>query len=172
MRRDVRILLVGDGVCLSRRDVSQWVLRLLLLAPRGCREEHHSHLAHQGILRSACTSVYLTRAHSTLTWRGRPPQFSRSVLHPPAVQVQHIVPEVTIPPEVTPENVTTYIVDSGSACPALSLSACYLYSPASNHVKYAAVSFGTCVSAAVDFGCRGRGGWRVCRAPISEFCLD
>lgn len=29
-------------------------------------------------------------------------------------QVQHIVPEVTIPPEVTPENVTTYIVDSGS----------------------------------------------------------
>ncbi|EPT05115.1 hypothetical protein FOMPIDRAFT_1027338 [Fomitopsis schrenkii] len=28
--------------------------------------------------------------------------------------VQHIVPEVTIPPEVTPENVTTYIVDSGS----------------------------------------------------------
>lgn len=30
------------------------------------------------------------------------------------IQVQHIVPEVTIPPEVTPENVTTYIVDSGS----------------------------------------------------------
>lgn len=29
------------------------------------------------------------------------------------IQVQHIVPEVTIPPEVTPENVTTYIVDSG-----------------------------------------------------------
>ncbi|KAI0036512.1 EF hand associated-domain-containing protein [Vararia minispora EC-137] len=28
--------------------------------------------------------------------------------------VQHIVPEVTIPPEVTPEKVTTYIVDSGS----------------------------------------------------------
>ncbi|EMD39551.1 hypothetical protein CERSUDRAFT_111868 [Gelatoporia subvermispora B] len=27
--------------------------------------------------------------------------------------VQHVVPEVTIPPEVTPENVTTYIVDSG-----------------------------------------------------------
>ncbi|KAG8888611.1 ERMES complex Ca(2+)-binding regulatory GTPase gem1, partial [Tulasnella sp. 332] len=26
--------------------------------------------------------------------------------------VQHVVPEVTIPPEVTPENVTTYIVDS------------------------------------------------------------
>ncbi|KAF8610323.1 mitochondrial Rho GTPase [Ceratobasidium sp. AG-I] len=31
--------------------------------------------------------------------------------------VQHVVPEVTIPPEVTPENVTTYIVDS-SAGPA------------------------------------------------------
>ncbi|EIW59578.1 mitochondrial Rho GTPase [Trametes versicolor FP-101664 SS1] len=29
-------------------------------------------------------------------------------------RVQHVVPEVTIPPEVTPENVTTYIVDSGS----------------------------------------------------------
>lgn len=28
--------------------------------------------------------------------------------------VQHIVPEVTIPPETTPENITTYIVDTGS----------------------------------------------------------
>lgn len=28
--------------------------------------------------------------------------------------VQHVVPEVTIPPEVTPEKVTTYIVDSGT----------------------------------------------------------
>lgn len=27
-------------------------------------------------------------------------------------QVQHVVPEVTIPPEVTPENVTTSIVDT------------------------------------------------------------
>jgi hypothetical protein len=27
-------------------------------------------------------------------------------------QIQHVVPEVTIPPEVTPENVTTHIVDS------------------------------------------------------------
>lgn len=34
-------------------------------------------------------------------------------------QVQHIVPEVTIPPEVTPENVTTYIVDSGSTFAAM-----------------------------------------------------
>ena len=171
MRRDVRILLVGDGVCLSRRDVSQWVLRLLLLAPRGCREEHHSHLAHQGILRSACTSVYLTRAHSTLTWRGRPPQFSRSVLHPPAVQVQHIVPEVTIPPEVTPENVTTYIVDSGSACLALSLCMLPLVSCIEPCqiccclVRHLRLGRGR-------LGCRGRGGWRVCRARISEFCLD
>jgi len=30
-------------------------------------------------------------------------------------QVQHIVPEITIPPEVTPQNVTTYIVDTGSS---------------------------------------------------------
>jgi Ras family protein T1 len=34
-----------------------------------------------------------------------------------SIQVQHIVPEVTIPPEVTPENVTTYIVDSGCKFP-------------------------------------------------------
>ncbi|KAG9315796.1 EF hand associated-domain-containing protein [Chiua virens] len=33
---------------------------------------------------------------------------------PHPFQVQHVVPEVTIPPEVTPENVTTYIVDSGA----------------------------------------------------------
>ena len=31
--------------------------------------------------------------------------------HP--LQVQHVVPEVTIPPEVTPGDVTTYVVDSG-----------------------------------------------------------
>ncbi|GJJ13272.1 ERMES complex Ca(2+)-binding regulatory GTPasegem1 [Clathrus columnatus] len=30
------------------------------------------------------------------------------------MQVQHVIPEVTIPPEVTPENVTTYIVDTGN----------------------------------------------------------
>lgn len=29
-------------------------------------------------------------------------------------QVQKVIPEVTIPPEVTPENITTYIVDTGS----------------------------------------------------------
>ena len=35
------------------------------------------------------------------------------------VQVQHVVPEVMIPPEVTPENVTTYIVDTGCASVSL-----------------------------------------------------
>jgi len=29
-------------------------------------------------------------------------------------ELQHVVPEVTIPPEVTPENVTTHIVDSSA----------------------------------------------------------
>jgi len=28
------------------------------------------------------------------------------------MKIQHVVPEVTIPPEVTGDNVTTYIVDS------------------------------------------------------------
>ncbi|OZJ02426.1 Mitochondrial Rho GTPase 1, partial [Bifiguratus adelaidae] len=28
--------------------------------------------------------------------------------------IQHVVPEVTIPPEVTPENVTTHIVDTSA----------------------------------------------------------
>jgi hypothetical protein len=31
-------------------------------------------------------------------------------------QVQHVVPEVTIPPEITPENVTTSIVDTSCEC--------------------------------------------------------
>jgi Ras family protein T1 len=35
------------------------------------------------------------------------------------MQVQHVVPEVTIPPEVTPENVTTCIIDS--SCTSTSL---------------------------------------------------
>lgn len=30
------------------------------------------------------------------------------------LQVQHLVPEVTIPPEVTPENVTMHITDSSA----------------------------------------------------------
>ena len=76
---------------------------------RGCRKEYHRHVPHQGILRAACASAPKARFFpGHLTPRAR----SNPVL--PA-QVQHIVPEVTIPPEVTPENVTTYIVDSGSA---------------------------------------------------------
>ncbi|KAI9510604.1 P-loop containing nucleoside triphosphate hydrolase protein [Russula earlei] len=60
MRRDVRILLVGDG----------------------------------GVGKSTIVTSFIKEAY---------------VPH-----VQHIVPEVTISPEVTPENVTTYIVDSGA----------------------------------------------------------
>ena len=33
------------------------------------------------------------------------------------LQVQHVVPEVTISPEFTSENVSTYIVDSGGKFP-------------------------------------------------------
>lgn len=40
--------------------------------------------------------------------------FEIRLVHTFILQVQHVVPEVTIPPEVTPESVTTYIVDSGS----------------------------------------------------------
>ncbi len=51
MRRDVRILLVGDGACQLIADVSH----VAQFAHRRRREEHHSHLAHQGVLRSART---------------------------------------------------------------------------------------------------------------------
>ncbi|KAG8214580.1 hypothetical protein J3R82DRAFT_9643 [Butyriboletus roseoflavus] len=67
------------------------------LPNRRRREEHHHHVSHQGGFRRTCTfsSVAL-----------------RSSAYP--LQVQHVVPEVTIPPEVTPENVTTHIIDSGA----------------------------------------------------------
>ena len=92
MRRDVRILLVGDGARVPA-----------LSNPadhphRRRRKEHHHHVSHQGGLRRTCTSSVPALPSSA---------------HP--FQVQHVVPEVTIPPEVTPENVTTYIVDSGGA---------------------------------------------------------
>ena len=38
-----------------------------------------------------------------------------------AGKVQHVVPEVTIPPEVTPENVTTSIVDTSCLSSSASL---------------------------------------------------
>lgn len=66
---------------------------------RWSRQEHHHHFSHKGSLR--CTRTF------QLPW----PRASAYLL-----QVQHVVPEVTIPPEVTPENVTTYIVDSGGRC--------------------------------------------------------
>lgn len=69
---------------------------------RRCREEHHHHVSHQGSFRRTCTSSLQIVAALC------------SSDHP--FQVQHVVPEVTIPPEVTPENVTTYIVDSGGRC--------------------------------------------------------
>src|SRR5258706_15908357 len=69
------------------------------LTTRGRRQEHHRHFAHQRILRGSSETSFLP-VDPTLANESCP-------------QVQHVVPEVTIPPEVTPENVTTYIVDSG-----------------------------------------------------------
>lgn len=106
MRRDVRILLVGDGELCHPRTDSRWAL--LLIAPsrrprrhRGCRQEHDRHVVHQG---GVCT----TRKSSLHSYSSPLDRVCSS-------QVQHVVPEVTIPPEVTPENVTTYIVDTGCA---------------------------------------------------------
>lgn len=65
---------------------------------RGCRQKHNSHFFNQGVFRCPCASE---------------PSSSYAPPQTPHSQVQHVVPEVTIPPEVTPENVTTYIVDSG-----------------------------------------------------------
>lgn len=99
MRRDVRILLVGDGALSRALTLPKCSLRAPTVHAdnRGGGEEHDYYLADQGVLCAACMS------------RAAPHNGSRGSL----LQVQHIVPEVTIPPEVTPENVTTYIVDSG-----------------------------------------------------------
>lgn len=78
MRRDVRILLVGDGTC------------ALYLA------------GHTGI-----------SIGCVLDGVGKSTIVTSLIKESYVPHVQHIVPEVTIPPEVTPENVTTYIVDSG-----------------------------------------------------------
>lgn len=67
---------------------------------RGCWQKHDSDVFDQRIFRGS----------------SNPPLKIMSLqLTPSHPQVQHVVPEVTIPPEVTPENVTTYIVDSGGA---------------------------------------------------------
>jgi hypothetical protein len=50
-----------------------------------------NYVAHQGKIRSKCMFL---REHDSF------------------YEIQHVVPEVTIPPEVTPEKVATHIVDS------------------------------------------------------------
>jgi hypothetical protein len=52
MRRDVRILLVGDGEQLARRERD--VDRLMPFFIRGRGEEHHRHLSHQGVFCRTC----------------------------------------------------------------------------------------------------------------------
>ena len=64
------------------------------------RQVHNHHVSHKGVFYLQCVSTPCHWRCSGLT----------TLLQP---QVQHIVPEVTIPPEVTPEKVTTYIVDTG-----------------------------------------------------------
>ncbi|KAL0961338.1 hypothetical protein HGRIS_006294 [Hohenbuehelia grisea] len=78
MRRDVRILLVGDG---------QYTIHD---SPAYAHKPQNT----EGVGKSTIVTSLIKEDF---------------VAH-----VQHIVPEVTIPPEVTPENVTTYIVDSGA----------------------------------------------------------
>ena len=77
MRRDVRILLVGDGA-------SHFVSRALCGAAHECwarvarrwrREEHHSHLPHQRILRAARASISLARLVAPFTPGERPNPF-------------------------------------------------------------------------------------------------
>lgn len=81
MRRDVRILLVGDG---ESRLVNALYGSLIHLKPRrGRREEHYSHLPHQGVFRSPRKTVSCTRstiAHQDARGTG-PARRSRSY-HP------------------------------------------------------------------------------------------
>lgn len=67
-----------------------------------CRKEHNYHLFNQRVVCCACACAAFRYYQSQSELTGGL-----------ILQVQHIVPEVTIPPEVTPENVTTYIVDTG-----------------------------------------------------------
>jgi hypothetical protein len=52
MRRDVRILLVGDGEQFVE-ETEMWI-RLMPWFVRGRGEEHHRHLSHQGVLCRTC----------------------------------------------------------------------------------------------------------------------
>ena len=63
---------------------------------RGRGEKHHRHLSHQGVFCHTCKLILHVAIPS----------------QPQCIQVQHIVLEVTILPEVTLENATTYIIDS------------------------------------------------------------
>ena len=92
-RRDlVRIVLVGDGASsLQPRHVPK-------LTPDGVgKSSIITSLIKESFVHNVC--VPRDTCHA--------PRFSS--------QVQHVVPEVTIPPEVTPENVTTSIVDTSCA---------------------------------------------------------
>lgn len=92
MRRDVRILLVGDGPSLSPLFST-------------CINVFAEGVGKSTIVTSLIKESFVAHVSSSHSTRIR-----GTDIHP---QVQHVVPEVTIPPEVTPENVTTYIVDSG-----------------------------------------------------------
>ena len=97
MRRDVRILLVGDGksFMLPRSKRNQLIINYLI--PEG--------VGKSTIVTSLIKESFVSQVSLTYKCMRSPSDW--------LTQVQHIVPEVTIPPEVTPENVTTYIVDSG-----------------------------------------------------------
>lgn len=72
--------------------------QMRLWRDRGCREKYDHYFTNQRVFRATCKQVLAL-------------PYPVTVLN--SIKVQHVVPEVTIPPETTPENVTTYIVDSG-----------------------------------------------------------
>jgi hypothetical protein len=102
MRRDVRILLVGDGTSFSI---------VVLVA-----NLNTMHCTSQRVLVKVPLSLRSSRRHTypmsvPVSCSENTPNFVSDS------QVQHVVPEVTISPEFTSENVSTYIVDSGGKFP-------------------------------------------------------
>lgn len=95
MRRDVRVLLVGDGELHIFTNCSFMHIYLSLPWVEG--------VGKSTIVTSLIKEEYVDNVSKYCMF----PDLKLT-----ASQVQHVVPEVTIPPEVTPENVTTYIVDS------------------------------------------------------------
>lgn len=90
-RRYVLIIYTYGSTCWNALSVYVW-------DDRGCREKYDHNFTNQGVLRATCKQGNIQcRIGVVLNSK----------------KVQHVVPEVTIPPETTPENVTTYIVDSG-----------------------------------------------------------